>query len=877
MENKKVVDVKKPKHVRHTKEFAQKKKKVSKRKLWLKRLGIAAAICVAVGIITVVGVFAWVSKDLPDPNKIGDRLVAESTVIYDKTGTVLLYEAGKDIKRTSIKPEEVPALVKWATIDVEDKNFYSHPGFDWRGILRSAGINILSNQKVGGSTLTQQFIKQAIVGSEKKYTRKIKELILAIQLEKKYSKDEILTMYLNEINYGGVNYGIAAATNSYFGKKPADLTLAEAATLAGIPQRPTTYINDMEKLKARRDYVLDQMVEQGHATKEEAEKAKAESINLEQAVVYKKAPHFVDYVITQLEDDFGPNFMNQGLKVTTTLDWDKQQLAEKVVSENMDLVRQYGGSNAGLVHLDAKTGQILAMVGSYDYYAEDYDGQVNVAIANRQPGSSFKPVAYYTAFSRGYTPDTVLFDLTTTFPIDSGSYTPHNYSGSTSGPLTMKQALGRSLNIPAVKTLYLAGLNNVLDVADSLGYSTFKDRSRYGLALVLGGGEVKLLEHTSAFATFAREGVRHPAASIIKVENKKGDVLYEWKNQETQILDQASAQTINQVLSNPTNRGGMFQWLSIKGHTVAAKTGTTQEFHDAWSLGYTPSYAVGVWVGNNDNTAMKNGADGSIVAAPIWNSYFSQILNGLPDEKFNAPPPKNASKSVLWGDSGTTVKKKVDKITKKIIPDECLAQYPAEYIEEKEFKEVHTILYYVNKDDPNGPGPKNPQSDPMFSAWEGPIQAWAKNQPDYYTKETEMEKCDLRASGQKPTITLSYPADKTFLNNSTFSIKISYTVSSQRQATKVVYLIDNNAVDTKTAAPFASSYKPDNLTTGSHTLKATIYDNMGDEASASVSFTFTNIKDGSSSNSNSNTNTNTNKNNNSNTNENSNTNKKKKN
>ncbi|MFA6027386.1 MAG: penicillin-binding protein [Patescibacteria group bacterium] len=876
MENKKVIDVKKPKHGHQTKEFAQKKKKISKRKLWLKRLGIAVAICFALGVIFMVGVFAWFSKDLPDPNKIGDRLVAESTIIFDKTGNTLLYEAGKDIKRTSTKPEEVPDLVKWATIDVEDKNFYNHPGFDWRGMLRSAGINFVSDKTVGGSTLTQQFIKQAIVGGEKKYTRKIKELILAIQLEKKYSKDEILTMYLNEINYGGVNYGIAAAANSYYGKKPSELTLAEAATLAGIPQRPTTFISDMEKLKVRRDYVLDQMVEQGHATKEEADKAKEEVVNLEQAAVYKKAPHFVDYVITQLEDDFGPNFMNQGLKVTTTLDWDKQQLAEKAIADNMDLVRQYGGSNAGLVNIDTKTGQVLAMVGSYDYYADDYDGQVNVAIANRQPGSSFKPIAYYTAFSRGYTPNTVLFDLTTTFPIESGSYTPHNYSGSTSGPLTMQQALGRSLNIPAVKTLYLAGLNNVLDVADSLGYTTFSDRSRYGLALVLGGGEVKLLEHTSAFATLAREGVRHPVATIIKVENKKGDVLYEWKNQETQVLDQASAQNINQVLSTAANRGGMFQWLNIKGHTVAAKTGTTQEFHDAWTMGYTPSFAVGVWVGNNDNSAMKNGADGSIVAAPIWNGYFSQILNGTEDEKFNTPPPKNPSKPVLWGDAGTTVKKKVDKITKKIIPDECLASYPAEYIEEKEFKEVHTILYYVNKDEPNGPAPKSPQSDPMFSAWEGPIQAWAKNQPDYYTEETEKEKCDLRATGQKPTMTISYPTDKTFLNNSTFSIKISYTVGSNRQATKVVYYIDNNVIDTKTAAPFATSYKPDNLTTGSHTLKVAIFDNMGDEASASVSFTFTNIKDGTTP-TNSNTNSSTNKNTNTNTNENSNTNKKKKN
>lgn len=845
------------------------KKKISKKKLWFKRIVIFLAVCLALGVIAVIGVFAWFSKDLPDPNKIGDRIIAESTRIYDKSGTILLYEAGKDVKRTSIKPEEVPEKVKWATVDLEDKHFYEHSGFDWRGLLRSVGINVLSEQRVGGSTITQQFIKQAIVGNEKTYTRKIKELILSLQLERKYSKDEILTMYLNEINYGGVNYGIAAAANSYFGKEPKDLTLTEACTLAGIPQRPTTYINDVDKLKTRRNFCLDQMLAQGHANSEDVEKAKTENLELKKEVVYKKAPHFVDYVVEQLEDDFGPSFMNQGLKVTTSLDWDKQQLAEKAVADNMDIVRQYGGSNAALVHLDAKTGQILAMVGSYDYYSTDYDGQVNVATSPRQPGSSFKPIAYYTAFAKGYTPNTILFDLTTNFPIDGGTYTPHNYSGSASGPMTMAAALGHSLNIPAVKTLYLAGLDNVLNVAESLGYTTFTDRSRFGLALVLGGGEVKLLEHTSAFTTLAREGVRHPVSSIMSVENQQNKKLYQWENKETQVLDQAAVQNLTQIISTPANRGGMFQLLNIKGHTIAAKTGTTQEFRDAWTMGYTPSYAVGVWVGNNDNAPMNNGADGSFVAAPIWNDYFSQILNGLPDEKFNSPPPANVNKSVLWGEMGTRVKKKVDKYTKKIIPDECLGTYPAEYIEEKEFIEAHEILYYLNKDDPKGAAPTNPESDPMFLAWEAPVQAWAKTQPDYLTEDTPKENCGLRAAGEKPTITITYPNDKDFLTNDTFDIKISYTIGKERAVSQVVYQIDGNTVDTKTSSPFAASYSPTALTSGKHALAVTISDNMGDQASASLSFTYTNL--------NSSANTNGNKNTNSETGDtNSNTNKKKK-
>lgn len=833
---------------------AQKKKR--KIKAWLKNIGIIVLALIGAGIIASVAVFAWFAKDLPDVDKISDRLIADSTKIYDKTGTILLYEAGKDIKRTSIDYSEIPDKVKWATLDLEDKNFYNHPGFDWKGILRSIYINIRTGKRVGGSTLTQQFIKQTVVGSEKNYARKIKELILSMELERKYSKDEILTMYMNQIGYGGINYGIAAAADSYYGKKLADLTLNEAATLASIPQLPTYYINNLDELKIRRDFCLDQMVEQNHATKEEAEAAKAESIELKKSVVYKKAPHFVDYVIAKLEDDFGSSFMNQGLKVTTSLDWDKQQIAEQVITDHIDDVRSYGGSNAALVNIDAHTGQVLAMVGSYDYYAEDYEGQFNVTTNGRQPGSSFKPFVYYTAFAKGYTPDTTIFDLTTNFPIDSGTYTPHNYSGGTSGPMKMKSALAHSLNIPAVKALYLAGIDKVLDVADSLGYTTFTDRSRFGLALVLGGGEVKLIEHTSAFATLAREGVRHPITTIIKVEDKSSSVLYEWKNEESQVLDQSSTQRINQVLSDSSLRPSYFSKLNIKGHAVAAKTGTTQEWRDAWTMGYTPSFAVGVWVGNNDNSSMGSSADGGVIAAPIWNDYFSQILEGLPDESFNEPPPINSTKAVLWGAVGTTVKKKVDKITGKIIPDECADSYPKEYIEEREFKEAHEILYYVNKDDPNGDAPKNPAEDPMFSAWEGPVIGWAKSQENYLTDETEYESCDLRNDNQKPTIKLTSPTNGADLTLKTFYIKTSYTLGSGRAVSKMVYMIDNNVVDTKISPPFDATFVPTNLTSGRHSLTATLYDDKGDQASTTINFTYTNNNTNKNSNNNKNLNTN---------------------
>ena len=847
---KKVVDVKKPRKT-------AKQKARDKRIIWLKKIGLGVLIAIGAGIIFCVIVFAWFSRDLPDPDKLDERLVAESTTIYDKSGEVLLYETGKDIKRTSITIDDINDHVKYSIISLEDQDFYNHSGFQFKPFIRAVFRKLTGGSMNATSTLTQQFIKNAIVGDDRTYTRKIKEIILSIQLERKYEKDEILMMYLNEVGYGSINYGIAAAANSYFGKNVADLTLAEAATLAGIVQRPTYYLNNPDDLKWRRNYCIEQMLDEEYITEEEAEAAKQEELELQKEVVYKKAPHFVDYVIEKLEDDYGSSFINQGLKVTTSLDWSKQEIAEQVISESIDTIRGRGGSNASLVSIDAHTGQILAMVGSYDYYAEDYDGQVNVATSNRQPGSSFKPLAYYTAFKKGYTPNTVLFDLITNFPIETGNYTPHNYSGGAAGPVSMKKALGQSLNIPAVKTLYLAGINNVLDVTDSLGYSTLKDRSRYGLALVLGGGEVKLLEHVSAFATFAREGVRHPATSIVKVEDRDNTVLYEWENQETQVLDQAATQTLNQVLSDPANRYG-FNALNINGHTVASKTGTTQEYRDAWTIGYTPSFATGVWVGNNDNATMNNGSAGLVVAAPIWNSYMSKILEGVADETFNAPPPTNPTKAVLWGTTGETITKKIDKFTKKVIPEECLSSYPKEYVEEKEFKEAHNILYYVNKDDPNGS--ETIPDDPMFVAWESPVLEWAKGQEEYFTEETEKENCSLRDESQKPTIEITTPKSKESLTNKTFSIKTSYTVGDKRKISKIVYLIDGNVVDTKTSSPFDSTYSPSSLTTGNHTLTVNIYDDVGDEATSSIAFSYSNPQLKTNKNTNSSKNSNTNKN-----------------
>ncbi|MBU0671233.1 transglycosylase domain-containing protein [Patescibacteria group bacterium] len=789
------------------------------------------------GFLAIIAAYAWFSQGMVDPEKISERMVAESTKIYDRTGEHLLYETGGEVKRTYYALEDIPDNVKNATLVLEDQEFYTHPGFNWRGLARAV-LKQATNQSGGGSGITQQFVKNAVVGSEHTYARKIKELIFSIRLEQKYSKDEIFEFYLNEIGYGGVNHGIGAAAQSYFGKAPGDLTLSEAATLAALPQRPTYFLNNLDDLKWRRDYALDEMVAEDYITEEEAEVAKLEDINIQEDVQDIKAPHFSLYVRGLLEEKYGSNVTSQGLKVYTTLDWDKQQKAEEAVRNGMDKVYGYGGSNAALVAIDPHTGQILAMVGSYDYFADDYDGQVNVALSARQPGSSFKPLVYATAFSKGYTDKTILFDLTTNFPVDGIDYIPHNYDNSTRGPVTMRQALATSLNIPAVKTLYLVGVDKALETADALGYTTLKDKDKYGLALVLGSGEVKLIDHTSAFATFSREGERHPPTSILKIEDQRGEVLEEWSDAPEQVFDKNAARTLNNILSDSGARGSTFSSLNLPDRPVAVKTGTTSDYRDAWTMGYTPSLTTGVWVGNNDNSEMSAGAAGLVVAAPIWKEFMTNVLAGQPVEEFQNVEEPDTDKPVLLGSIGTTETMKVDKDTGKVIPEECINSYPKEYITEKEFKTIHNILYYVIKEDPQGPYPEDTNIDPMFSSWEGAVHGLAQANPgEYVTDEPEYQDCNYRDT-DPPSLSISYPQSNGKYTATTISIMVSVSADSNTELKKVDYYIDNNLVDTKTSSPWQSSYKPTSLTVGNHTLKALATDALGNTSSDTVSFEF---------------------------------------
>ncbi|MDO8669479.1 MAG: PBP1A family penicillin-binding protein [Candidatus Buchananbacteria bacterium] len=791
-----------------------------------------------VGGLFILGLFAWISKDLPNPDGVINRSITVSTKIYDRKGETVLYDIHGNIKRTLIQLNDIPDYVVNATLTAEDRNFYSHKGFSITGILRSILKNIFTGSKVGGSTLTQQFVKNAILTNEKTYTRKFKEILISYRLENKFSKDQILNMYFNEIPYGSVIYGIEAASQSFFGKSAKDLTVAEGAILAAIPQAPTYYSpygNNKDKLIARQRYIIDSMSELGYITKDQAEQAKNEKIifkPLQDSII---APHFVMYVKELLSEKYGEEFINQeGLKVYTTLDLDKQKIAEEAIKQGVETnSAKYGFTNASLTAVDPKTGQIIAMVGSADYFNEKIDGQVNVSLRPRQPGSSFKPIVYTAAFIKGYTPNTILYDVVTNFDTTSSNkYEPHNYDLKEHGPVTIRKALQGSLNIPAVKTTYLTGLDNVLNLADDLGYTTLTNRDRFGLSLVLGGGEVRLLDHVGAYAVFANEGIKHDITPILKIEDKNGKVLFEYKDKKKEVLEPQYARLISNVLSDDEARSYIFgsgSKLTLPGRPVAVKTGTTNDYRDAWTIGYTPSLAAGVWVGNNNNSEMKKGADGSIIAAPIWNYFMKESLKDSAPEGFTAPEEIITGKPVLDGQETADVLIKIDTMSGKLA-----TQYtPESTIKEINIKEIHNILYYINKDDPRGERPSNPEDDPQFKNWEDAVIKWAIDQGFDLNKDiiipTEYD--DIHLEQDQPNLIIISPLPGQNIQNN--ELQIDITAAAKRGIKKVEYYIDNNLITTKTDSS-DTNLNISNITGGSHTLIIKVKDDLENTVIKSV-------------------------------------------
>jgi len=807
-------------------------------KITWRRVGVYGLWSFGTIILASILMFAWFAKDLPTPGKIRNLAAEGSTRLFDRN-LQPLYTISGEKKRILIDEKDIPLIVKQATIAIEDKNFYNHRGIYLKGVGRAI---IFGGSRGGGSTITQQFVKNAIL-KDSKHTliRKIKEAILSIELEALYSKEQILALYLNEIPYGGNSYGIEAAAKSYFNKTAKDLTLSEAATLAALPQAPSTlspYGQNLNKLIARRDLTINLMAEQGYITKDEAESA----IKIEQKFSPRRdsivAPHFVLFVKDWLVDYFTKELGDAqiaeqkvesgGYDVVTTLDLAQQQTAERIVFDAANTtLKRAGASNAALVTINPKRGEIIAMVGSVDYFQPQF-GAYNVATASRQPGSSFKPIVYSAAFKNKYNPATTLFDLRTDF----GKYTPENFDGSFRGPVTIRQALGNSLNIPAVKVLGLIGVDDALKNAEDLGITTLTDKERYGLALVLGGGEVKLTELTAAYGVFANNGTLMATTPILKITDSKGKIQYNHEEPPAgrQVLDPQIAYQISNILSDVEAKkptfGRTLGVLTLKGRPVASKTGTTDAFRDAWTIGYTPQYVTGVWAGNNDNSSM-NKAGGSVAAAPIWDSFMETLHQNLPVEEFSRPEgikdvtvdrlsnklPIDGSEPISDIFASWQVPTEKDNVHVKVrvcrenglLADSSI---PDELAEERTYTNIHS-------EKPNLPN------------WEGPVVAWAN--ANGLNNRPPTEKC--ATDNVKPNVKITAPTDGQTVSE---QFLISADASAPSGVKQVEFSIDKVGIGTDTSSPYEMSYNSTNLSAGSHELQATVTSNSGSIATSSI-------------------------------------------
>lgn len=597
-------------------------------------------------ILVLIFTIWFVTRDLPSPRELETRLVPQTTKIFDRNGE-LLFNFYTDENRTVVPLSEIPDSLKQATIAIEDKDFYKHKGFDTYGIIRAFRKTVFEGNIQGGSTITQQLVKSAFLTPERTISRKIKELYLAFRVEMAFPKDKILEMYLNQVPYGGTAWGVAAASEQYFGKTTSDLTLSESALLAGLPAAPTFYSpfgqNENRALE-RQKLVLKRMVDERFISQEEAQKAAGEQLKFRTAAVDINAAHFVMYVREYLAEKYGERLTAQGgLKVTTSLDLSIQKNAEAVIGRNIDKLKGLSVSNGAALVTKPKTGEILAMVGSRDFFDESIDGNVNVTVALRQPGSAIKPLNYASALSkRLITPATVIMDVPTTFSGGPKPYRPVNYDSKFHGPVQVRFALANSYNVPAVKVLAINGVLEMIKLAREMGITTFTDESRYGLSLTLGGGEVKMTEMALAFGVFANEGTRIDLVPVLKIEDSKGRILEEFKPKSgKRVLSSEVAFLISSILSDNGARAAAFgenSYLVVRGKTVAVKTGTTDDKRDNWTIGYTPSFLVATWVGNNDNRPMNPILSSGITgAAPIWNEIMADILKDKVNETFRVP------------------------------------------------------------------------------------------------------------------------------------------------------------------------------------------------------------------------------------------------
>lgn len=804
-------------------------------------------------------VFIWAATiKIPSLNSLEEWKMSQSTKIYDRTEKVLLYDVHGNIKRTIIPLDQIPDITKNAAIAIEDSRFYQHTGIDLRSILRAVFVNIGSGEySQGGSTITQQVVKNAFLTPEKTLSRKLKEWVMALKMEQKLNKSQILELYFNEVPYGGSIYGIEEASRAFFGKSTKDLSLPESAYLAALPQAPSYYSpygNNKSKLDERKNLVLKRMLELGFIGNNEYEAAIKEKIEFhppqEEGIT---APHFVMMVKQYLEEKYGKEVVeNGGLKVITTLDAELQLKAEEVVQKYGETnVKQFNARNAAMTAMDPKTGQVLIMVGSRDYFNKDIDGNFNVALSpNRQPGSSFKPFIYATAFMKGYTPETIVFDVPTEFNSScspygvptlpdmqpSECYMPENYDHVYRGPMTLRNALAQSVNIPAVKMFYLTGVADAVETAKKMGITTLKNPKRYGLTLVLGSGEVSLYEMTSAYGVFANSGERNPNNFILRVEDDKGVKLETFERESEQVIPKNIALQINDVLSDDAARAPAFggnSALSFPNNNVAVKTGTTNDYRDAWIIGYTPSFTLGAWVGNNDNTPMEKKVAGFIVA-PMWHEVMEAALRKFPLESFEAPEPipsdiKPILRGVWMGNASYFIDKTSGQLTTDLTPPELRV--------EKFIPNAHSILYWVDKNDPLGPAPGNPAKDPQFLNWETPVRQWVESNGVEQNFSTPTGSDTIHTAENRPKVFIIYPIPgATYANTDKISVKI--VAVGKLPTSKADFFLNGTFLGTSKTPPFDFSLIP-NQTAGiqdQNELTIVAYDTALNQGEAKINF-----------------------------------------
>lgn len=796
---------------------------------WFRFLVIAGLALALFGVVTTVAVFAWFSRDLPSPEKIV-RKEGFSTKIMSKDGDVL-YDVYGDVQRELVNLSLVPDYLKKATIAVEDKNFYTHQGFDITGIGRAVFNIVLKRQLQGGSTLTQQLVKNVLLTQERSLPRKLKEFVLSVQLEKRFTKDQILQMYLQESPYGGQAVGVGTAASVYFGKQVEELDLAESAFLAGLPQAPTRYSpfgKDPKAYIARSEHVLRRMRDDGYITAELEKAAKEElrEMKFRPAGATIKAPHFVMYVKDILASQFGEDMVEGGgLKVTTTLDLKLQEKAEAIVAEEIEKVKGLNIGNGAAMAMNPNNGEILSMVGSRDFHSTEIDGQVNVTIRPRQPGSAIKPVTYLTALRKGFPASYMIADTKTTF--DSGDpdkpYEPENYDGKFRGPVQLRYALGSSLNIPSVKLVQLEGLKDMLSVAYDLGLTTLEPTTanlrRMGLSVTLGGGEVKLLDMVTAYSAFGNGGDKVQPVSILKVQDSGGKILFQHHEVKgRQVVSPQEAFLINNILSDNSARlltFGVNSLLNLGTRPVAVKTGTTNDRRDNWAIGWSRSVVVGAWVGNNDNAPMKEVASGVSGASPIWRRVMLEALSSYPSENFETPPG--------------IVSREVDIISGYVAHDGFPSRQ--EYFMEQSVPDgqdpVH-VKIQVCKSDGKRAGPveiakgdteerefiilKAPDQLPEADRkkWQEGIDAWIAGQGDSRYK-IPTEQC---GASDEAVIKVKQPQDQTKINNNSFDWEVE--VVTNKKIDKVEIFVDGQTRQTLTSSPWKSTL---NLSNGSYKLK----------------------------------------------------------